>query len=500
MAGIGFSLQKLFNKKGILNLCKAYGYSGIVTIGPMILGVTLLVGVSRLSKIAGLTDFQRDLLNSMLTYTLLLALLVTTIFNMVVTRFVSDMIYQGSKEKIMPSFYGMILLEMLICIVVYTPFLLFSVENAAQCILCLWLSVVLTVVWSEMIYLTAVKDFAAIVLTFAIALMFGFLLAIIAVLSGLGSLESFLFCVIMAYGVLAVRQFDIMIEYFPKSYGSSFSFLRYFDKYPELCIAGIMIRIGLFSHLIVMYFGPLGVNIKGGFYGAPQYDVPGLAAFFSLLITTVSFVVSVEVNFYPKYSNYYGLFAEKGSIKDIKLAEAEMLDMMKRELVYLGCKQLFTTILFVVAGPPVMETVFPGLSSLSLSIFKFLCVGYGVYAIANSVMLIELYFEDYKGAAIGAGVFAVASTGTTMYQVLYGDPQYFGVGFALGAMAFYVIVLTRLERYTRKLPYYLLSRQNLVQDTEKGFFTGISMKLEERWFLQEEKIGKKGKTAEEGTS
>ncbi|MCR4807035.1 MAG: exopolysaccharide Pel transporter PelG, partial [Lachnospiraceae bacterium] len=30
MAGIGFSLKKLFNKKGILNLCKAYGYSGIV--------------------------------------------------------------------------------------------------------------------------------------------------------------------------------------------------------------------------------------------------------------------------------------------------------------------------------------------------------------------------------------------------------------------------------------------------------------------------------------
>ena len=33
MAGIGFSLKRLFGKKGILNLCKAYGYAGIVTTG-----------------------------------------------------------------------------------------------------------------------------------------------------------------------------------------------------------------------------------------------------------------------------------------------------------------------------------------------------------------------------------------------------------------------------------------------------------------------------------
>ena len=34
MAGIGFSLRKLFDKKGIFNLCRAYGYTGIISIGP----------------------------------------------------------------------------------------------------------------------------------------------------------------------------------------------------------------------------------------------------------------------------------------------------------------------------------------------------------------------------------------------------------------------------------------------------------------------------------
>ncbi|MCR5405714.1 MAG: exopolysaccharide Pel transporter PelG, partial [Lachnospiraceae bacterium] len=106
MAGIGFSLKKLFKQKGILNLCKAYGYSGIVTIGPMLLGIVLLVGMSFVARMAGLSDHDRELLNCMLTYSLLVSLLVTNWFNMVVTRFVSDMLYEDMDEKVMPSFLG----------------------------------------------------------------------------------------------------------------------------------------------------------------------------------------------------------------------------------------------------------------------------------------------------------------------------------------------------------------------------------------------------------
>jgi uncharacterized membrane protein len=292
------------------------------------------------------------------------------------------------------------------------------------------------------------------------------------------SVETCLLCVILGYGLLCARQFKLMLDYFPRSEGSNYSFLYWFDKYPALAASGGMVGIGLFSHIVIMYFGPLRVQVEGLFYGAPEYDVPALLAFVSLLITTVSFVVSVEVNFYPKYSNYYGLFGDKGAIKDIKLAGKEMLDMLKRELVYLGCKQLFTTILFVVIGPPVIEYFIPGMSSLSMSVYRFLCVGYGSYAIANSLMLIELYFEDYTGAFIGTTLFAVVSTSLNIWQILKGDVHYFGVGFFAGAICFYFSILIRLNWYTGRLPYFLLSRQSLVPDTEKGFFVTISRVLD----------------------
>lgn len=486
MAGIGFSLKRLFGKKGVLNLCKAYGYAGIVTTGPMLLGVLLLIGISFVGRIGGLSAHERELLSCMLTYSLLVSLFVTSWLNMVVTRYVSDMLYEERPEKVMPSFFGAVSIELVICTLLYGTFLLLTEATLVQKLLCLWFALVLIVVWTEMIYLTAIQDYQSIVRIFAICLMLGFFLALMLVLLGKATLESLLLSMIVSYGLLAVTQLKLMLDYFPRSAGSHFSFLRWFDRYRPLSVSGGMIHVGLFSHLIIMYFGPLRVQVQGLFYGAPEHDVPALIAFFSLLITTVNFVTSVEVNFFPKYSNYYGLFNDRGAIRDIELAEKEMLDVLRRELVYMGCKQLFTSVLFVVVGTTLLPRLFPGISSVSLSIFRFLCVGYGVYAIANSIMLLQLYFADYVGALCGTVAFAVVSTAATILQVLFGMPEYYGIGFFAGTICFFMIALVRLSWYTQRLPYFLLSRQSLTPETERGLYAAIAERLDERHRKKEE--------------
>ena len=157
-----------------------------------------------------------------------------------------------------------------------------------------------------------------------------------------------------------------------------------------------------------------------------------------------------------------------------------MIDVLRRELIYLGCKQIFTTVLFVVVGPPIVSFLFPGISSVAISIFRFLCMAYGIYAIANSLMLIELYFEDYTGALIGTVLFAIVSTAATIWQIKYGTVHYYGLGFAAGCIVFYFFSLIRLSWYTKKLPYFLLSKQAFLPNSRKGLLTKISTKFEER--------------------
>ena len=235
------------------------------------------------------------------------------------------------------------------------------------------------------------------------------------------------------------------------------------------------------------------MQVQGLFYGAPSHDVPALFAFFSILITTVNFVTSVEVRFYPAYRNYYSLFNDNGSIRDIEQAETEMLVILKQELTFGGHKQLLTTILFVVLGSYFLEWIPLGFTDTSIGIFRFLCAGYGVYAISNSIMLILLYFEDYTGALLGTMMFAAVSIIVTVLQILFGSVKYFGMGFLLGGIVFYFIVWLRLEWYTRRLPYFLLCKKSIVPNSERGIFAALCNYLDARDQRKAEQERKKWK-------
>ena len=36
MAGIGFELKKLFHRRGLMAMLRAYGYAGVICAGPML--------------------------------------------------------------------------------------------------------------------------------------------------------------------------------------------------------------------------------------------------------------------------------------------------------------------------------------------------------------------------------------------------------------------------------------------------------------------------------
>ena len=269
------------------------------------------------------------------------------------------------------------------------------------------------------------------------------------------------------------------IEYFPQSDISAFLFLRWADEFLPLAFTGLCINIGLFAHLVIMWAGPLGKQVKGLFYGAPSHDVPALIAFLTILITTVNFVVSVEVNFYPKYRNYYSLFNDGGTIKDIMQAGTEMLDVLNRELKYTALKQLLTTALAISMGESLLKYLPLGFNDLMYGYFRTLCVGYGIYAVANTMLLLLLYFTDYRGALAASVIFAV---GTSVFTVtsLFCPQVYYGFGFLAGCVLFYFIVMIRLERYTRRLPYYILSIQPVVAEDKSGVFTRIGCFMDEK--------------------
>lgn len=486
MAGIGFELKGLFKKKGIFALFRAYGYTGIITTGPMILGIVLLLGIMMLANSAGLAKHDQDLLVCMVTYALLASLTVTSFFSMVNTRYIADMLYEERNEAVLSSFFGVCGILLVLGGIMYGIFLCLAGISLLYIILNFLLFSELVIVWMAMNYLTAVKDYRGILKAFIAAVAAAFLSGVLLLTYMEPSAAVLLAAVCIGYGLMMAMDIILLLKYFPQGDTGCFYFLRWLDEFRPLAYTGLFTNIGLFSHLIIIWAGPAGEQVHGLFYGAPVHDVPALTAFLSILITTINFVVSVEVNFYPKYRTYYGLFNEKGSIKEIQEAEEEMLTVLDKELLYTARKQLYMTALMLSVGMLLLEKLPLGFNDIMEGYFRTLCIGYGIYAVANTIMLILLYFTDYKGALIATGIFAMVSSSATLLSLLF-NPVYYGFGFIAGSTAFFIAAWIRLKVFTKKLSYHILSTQPIIASVRCGIFTRIAEYIERKEVEHEKK-------------
>ena len=479
MAGIGFELKKLFAKKGVLNSAKAYGYAVVICTGPMLLGVLLLLGIMALCMFYKTDLHTRELLICMITYTLLVSVTVSSFFSMVVTRYVADMLFEEKNQAVLPAFWGSTVIMLMVGCILYGIFLIFSGTTLLQGILCFTLFGELIIVWNAMSFLSAIKDYKGIFLSFLTSVAVSIILGALLLWLKLPVIESLLFSVSVGYGVMLIWDVILLHRYFPHTALGAFSFLKWIDAFLPLALSGFFMNIGMFSHLVIMWFSDIGVQVHGLFYGAPWHDVPALLAFMTALMTTVNFVVSVEVNFYPKYRNHYSLYNDKGTIDNIKQAEKEMIGTLKTELFYTALKQLLFTAAVIALGGYLLDLLPLGFNEVMRGYFRTLCVGYGVYAIGNMLMLILLYFTDYKGTCITTGVFAVTTIALTLVSLCFPN-IYYGFGFLIAAMIFAAVCAVRLDYFTKRLPYYILSVQPLVTEDRSGMFTRLGVFLEDK--------------------
>ena len=245
MAGIGFELKKMFSKKGVFPLIKAYGYAGTVCVGPMLLGMLFLIVIGAMSISFGATEHERELLNSMVTYTLLSSMVLTGILSMVLTRFVADSLYSGNTGAILPSFWGGVSIMLAAGELMYGIFLACAGITAVYAVLCLILFGELVLVWTQMSYLTAVKDYQGIIKIFACSLVLGCIVGAGLILgTWLNVVTSMLVSVTVAYGV---RNFEHLEQGYKEMY-------RVLKRGGVLCVIELSTPRNPFIHALYNFY------------------------------------------------------------------------------------------------------------------------------------------------------------------------------------------------------------------------------------------------------
>ncbi len=476
MAGIGFELKKLFKATGVLSMLRAYGYTGMITAGPMILGFIFLLSIQSIAGRFGMPKSETELMTSIITYSLLASMVYSSIFSMVMTRFVADLLYEHKEGDVIPSLEGILSFLLPSGMILWAVFLFFSGVTFTQGFLSLILFGELICVWTEMNYLSAIKDYRGILLSYVVSIMLAVGSALLwGYFDGI-SVDKMLLSVVIGYGNMMALDLILLYGFFPNSQKNHFDFLPWFDEYSDLMVIGLASNIGLFSHLIIAWFGGIGHRIKGLFYAAPEHDISALFAFLTILITTINFVASVEVNLYPKYRRYYDLFNGHGSIFEIEQAEKEMLTVLDHELIYTARRQFYGTALILSVGLVILERLPLGFDALMEGYFRILCVGYGAYAVANVLTLVLMYFTAYEDAKKANIVFAVSTTAFSLASLLF-ESKYYGFAFALGSILYLAYGIRRLMVYTKRLPYHILSSQPLLAEHKRGLGTKLYLRM-----------------------
>ena len=102
MAGIGIRLNRIFNKNSIAAKLFGFGYSVVVTIAPMLIIIGVVVLMQLLTGFSKLGYYHRELYSCTVLYIFIFALLTASPFNAVISRYMSDVIYEERYDDIPP--------------------------------------------------------------------------------------------------------------------------------------------------------------------------------------------------------------------------------------------------------------------------------------------------------------------------------------------------------------------------------------------------------------
>lgn len=466
MAGIGFTLKKVFRGgDSVLAAVRGYSLAAVVTEGPMVLMIVVLLVLHRLLAAFGAPYRLREQFLFFMTYTMVFSLLLADTMLLFLNRFISDCIYEQRLRDALPAFYGVTGLLLLCGAPAAGAYLLtlpvgWGVRCAALLLFC-----VLLVVWVQMAYLSAVRRYEYVLLGFLGGTVAALALAWVLLRIGVDPLAAALWGAALGFLVLLLLYMGQMLACYPTGGKNLLVFLPALQRYRSLVLTGILLGVGLYGHNFVFWASSYRNRVFPTGVYCTRYDVPAFFATLTILPMLVQFVVGLETRFSVSHRAYFDAILYGGRLEDIRAVKQEMENTLYAELAHMMQMQFIVSIAAVAFLGNFLQTI--GLDEIMTGTFRVLCFGYCLYGLVKCGTVLLLYFDDRAGACRAAGLFAALSMGGSLVTLALG-PRTWGAGFLLAGTVTGFWVLRRLRQYLEKLEVHVFCEQPLFAQPRDG--------------------------------
>lgn len=268
MAGIGVRLNRIFSKNTITTNLIGFGYSMVITIAPMFLVIGALMIMQQILGYSKIDYASRELCSCTVLYIFIFSLTTAAPFNAVLSRYLSDVIYNETYDDILPCYYVGLILNILLSSLVGIPFCirehLLGVELVFVFIsYCGYVSLVM--VFYSMLYLSICKDYKKISVFFLIGMAAAILLSLVLVnLFRIDVVYSIVASLTVGFLVIGCLELALIKSYFRHNSGKYRDVLEYFKSHWQLTITNTLYTVGMYIHNFVFWSTDMRMEVKGG--------------------------------------------------------------------------------------------------------------------------------------------------------------------------------------------------------------------------------------------
>lgn len=479
MAGIGVKLNRIYQKHTLTTNLFGFGYSTVITIAPMVLVIAAVMAMQVILEVAKTGYAMRELYSCTVLYIFIFALLTAAPFNSVLSRYMSDVIYEEKYEDILPCYYIGMVMNIALSALIGIPFCIHECLAGGVDVwyvfagYCGYMSLVL--VFYSMLYLSVCKDYRKISFYFLIGMSVTVLCSLIFV-KGIGMEVTLGMLVSLDIGffLIAALEFALIHCYFRVNSGRYERVFEYFRRYWMLMVTNLIYTVGLYAHNFVFWTTDMHMVVAKSFVCMTSYDMATCLAMFTNISSSVIFISRVEMHFHGRYKAYSEAVIGGRGI-DIKNAKRRMFRQLSEELFNLVRIQFIVTIVLYFVCIIFLPQF--GFGGIIMRIYPCLAVGYFILFIMYAAIIFMYYFNDMKGAMLTALVFlSITMAGSIVATHL--SEVWYGIGLVIGSFAGFSTGYARLRWMERNLDEHIFCNGNLM---EKGKGTCPANKVFDRY-------------------
>ena len=445
MAGIGFELRKILKRDNLSSLLQAYSYAALISSGSWVLSIVgiLIIGVMSYAVVVPNTivvQFQVSV-----TYVISLSLIFTGIFQLALTRFTADQLFQKNVDMILPNFHAVSLTVTLIgggaglaCVM-----FLFPEQSVLYRLLLLAAFVIMCNIWIATIFLSGIKQYQAIVWLYLI----GYAITVAAALAlRRAGLEGLMGGFVIGQAAMMMGMMALILRNFSSDRFISFEFFRKELMYPSLMAVGFLYNAAIWVDKYMFWLNAdTSQRIIGPLRASVIYDLPVFLAYLSIIPGMAIFLLRMETDFVEYYDAFYEAVRTGASLETIEKHRNGMVETVRLGIFEIIKIQAIATLLLIVTGEAILKWL--GISTLYLPLLFVDIIAAGLQVVLLGILNVFFYLDKRKIVLWLCIAFVTLNIGLTWLSLQF-SPAYYGYGFAVSVL---LVVLAGCVLLSRKL-------------------------------------------------